>query len=99
MAGAVGKKGPKGSAGVSGSKGAKGLKGPIGLKGHTGLTGKRGPVGAASIASPQLALTELHKQIDSIYRELNIQLRRMAQIQAELNDVRAKVQQIAAESK
>jgi hypothetical protein len=89
----VGKKGPKGSAGVSGSDGAKGLTGP---KGRTGLTGKRGAEGDAAL--PQPAVTGLHKQINSIYQELDIQLRRMAQIQAELNDVRGKLQKMAAVS-
>ena len=95
-AGAVGKKGAKGSTGLSGSKGAKGVKGAIGLKGRTGLTGKRGAVGRASIASPQLMLTGLDKRLGRIFQELEIQMRRMAQMQAELNDVRTTVQQLAA---
>jgi len=48
--------------------------------------------------SPQLGIAGLYNQIERIYQELDIHLRRMTKIQAELNDVRAKIQQMAGES-
>ena len=81
--------------GASGSKGTTGSKGATGSIGPTGLTGKRGAAGAegppGNIPPPQTALTGLHEQIGNIYNELAIQIKRMAQVQAELDDVRAKL--------
>jgi hypothetical protein len=40
---------------------------------------------------PQLVLTELHDQIANIYSALDTQVTRMAQVQADLDEVRAKL--------
>jgi hypothetical protein len=66
------------------------------LKGETGSPGKRGAVGAESVASPQVELKELFKQIEKIYQELDIQMKRIAQIQADLDSVRDKSQRMAS---
>jgi hypothetical protein len=69
-----------------------------GVKGATGLPGKRGAVGATRLPwsgnASAFALTGIHKQIENIYNDLNIQMKRMAQVQAELNEIRAKLQRM-----
>lgn len=85
----MGKRGPVGSPGVTGRQGARGRKGP---KGQTGARGRK--TGEAKGG----AINGVYKQIDKIYFALDVQMRRMAEIQAELNEVRAKVQRIAAGS-
>jgi hypothetical protein len=77
-----------------GSKGHTGSKGQTGSKGATGLTGKRGAAGAPGTSQiltiPSIVLSNLHRQIESIYGELEIQMKRIAQVQAELDDLRAR---------
>lgn len=87
--GAVGKTGPSG---MKGRAGAQGLKGATGTKGATGSPGARGREGRSAVRTPQLVLSGLYNQIEGIYQELGIQMKRMGQLQAELNDVRTKVQ-------
>jgi len=41
----------------------------------------------------------VYNEIERIYQELNIQMKRMGQLQAELNDVRIKIQLLATEPK
>jgi hypothetical protein len=91
-AGAMGKAGPAGTRGASGTRGA------AGVKGATGQTGRRGAVGATRVPwstnTSSFALAGVHKQIENIYNALNIQMKRMAQVQAELDDVREKLQRM-----
>ena len=96
--GRVGKAGPTGVHGTAGLQGKTGSQGRTGSKGHTGskgatgLTGKRGVAGtpgkSQTLTIPSIVLSSLHKQIESIYNELEIQMKRMAQVQAELDEVR-----------
>jgi hypothetical protein len=97
----------RGRRGRQGAKGPVGKPGPIGLKGATGthgargLTGRKGPSGVPGLkgaGAKYEAITGVYKQIDRIYQELDVQMKRMAQLQAELNEVRRKVQQMAAGS-
>ena len=87
-----------GKPGRAGLRGASGSRGVAGVKGATGLTGKRGAVGATRLPwsgnASAFALTGIHKQIENIYNDLNIQMKRMAQVQAELDEVRAKLQRM-----
>lgn len=94
--GAVGKTGPSG---MKGAAGAQGLKGATGTKGATGSTGARGREGRSPVRPPQLVVTGVYSQIERIYQELGIQLKRMGQLQAELNDVRTTVQLLATKPK
>lgn len=96
--GIKGAPGRVGRAGRTGLHGAAGSPGKTGATGLTGLTGKRGAAGAAgaagvsrTVAAPHLALSSIHKQIENVYRALDIQMKRMAQVQAELDDVRDKL--------
>jgi hypothetical protein len=56
------------------------------------LTGKRGAPGTGRdpqiLTIPSIVLSNLHKQIEGIYNELEIQMKRMAQVQAELDELR-----------
>jgi hypothetical protein len=58
--------------------------------------GPRGNVGAGGPAGTvnRETLSSIHEQIQDIYKELDIQLRRMAQLQMQLDEVRAKVERL-----
>ena len=43
-------------------------------------------------------LSTLHEQIDNIYRELDVQMKRMAQLQVQLDDVRKRMYSLASDS-
>jgi hypothetical protein len=55
-----------------------------------------GAPGAAGTTKPAVReeLSAVHGQIKDIYHELDIQLRRMAQLQVQLDEVRAKVERL-----
>ena len=97
--GAVGKTGPSGMKGAAGAQGLKGATGTKGATGSTGARGREGREGRSAVRTPQLGLTGVYNQIERIYKELNIQMKRMGQLQAELNDVRTKIQLLATEPK
>jgi len=91
--------GPPGPAGKQGTIGAKGKTGTVGAKGKTGAKGAKGATGARGTVGGERPATTIHRevllvihdQIHDIYQELDIQLRRMAQLQAQLDEVRATV--------
>src|ERR1700674_2409385 len=84
--------GPPGVVGPRGAVGARGATGATGAGGETGATGARGETGAtgASAIEPrghrQLP-DDITKDIENIYRELDVQMKRMAQIQQQLDEV------------
>jgi hypothetical protein len=86
--GATGARGERGATGSRGATGARGAKGDRGLQGSTG---ERGLVGPAGPSDRKIIVAEVTAHIDRIYKELDIQMRRMAQIQAELDELRAKI--------
>jgi hypothetical protein len=69
----------------------------VGAKGEQGHQGVRGARGATSKerkpASRQRKkeITEIHRRIDHIYKQLEIQLTRMSQIQMEVDLLRSKI--------
>ena len=98
--------GPPGPAGAPGPIGRTGDRGPIGKAGQPGATGRMGAAGAVGKAGPrgpqgsepvwrQKLLEELHHQVDRIDHELDIQLRRMAQIQQQVDALRATIKLLA----
>lgn len=92
--GPPGPAGPRGTQGATGESGATGLAGPRGSKGAEGAQGARGQRGVAGVSasvSAQPGLNEIARTIDDIYHELDIQLKRMAQIQQQLDELRTKV--------
>jgi hypothetical protein len=96
--GAPGIQGPIGRSGKAGRKGLRGdsgIKGATGPKGATGHKGERGTTGRGSSSFKHVALGAIHKQIESIYGALEIQMKRMAQVQVEIDDVRVKIQDLS----
>jgi hypothetical protein len=86
----------------AGLRGRRGPAGPTGLQGPVGARGRRGPAGPAALSAgtaPALAFVAVEEQIDAIKRELDVQLRRMAQIQEQLDQLRTIVRQFAVPEK
>lgn len=83
---------------VPGRRGPRGPAGATGLQGPVGKRGRPGAAGAAPLSAgiaPALAFIAVDEQIDAMKRELDVQLRRMAQIQQQLDQLRAIVRQLA----
>jgi len=92
--GPTGKRGPvgkRGSTGLRGPTGPRGLTGPIGRRGLLGKRGKRGPEGLTGPAKQDDALNNVMTHFDDVYRQLDIQMKRMGQIQAQLDMLAATV--------
>ena len=87
----------RGRRGVIGPRGKVGKAGRVGSKGSKGATGKRGAVGAIGPArgvgpvNHQNMLSGIYKQLEGIHGELDVQMKRMAQLQTEVNDVRERL--------
>ena len=84
--------GPPGKRGPAGPRGAAGPAGPRGQEGQTGergATGKTAPIDRAAL------LNEVNGHVDGIYKELDVQMKRMAQIQQQVDELRAKVKQLS----
>jgi hypothetical protein len=56
--------------------------------------GRAGPKGKPGLVDRRSLLTEVNGHIDNIYKELDIQLKRMAQIQQQVDELRAKVRSL-----
>jgi len=97
---AAGKRGATGPAGPPGKRGATGQAGRTGDVGATGRVGPRGAQGPIGVlgpdAEPRQLIKALDAQVDGIYRELTIQMNRMSQVQAQLDDVRTAIRRLAA---
>ena len=93
-----GERGMAGPSGPPGSVGPRGQAGAPGKTGATGPTGTRGAAGTLGAARPGRAdpkeLAGIHAHIDAIYHELNVQMKRMAQMQAQVDEVRTKLQRM-----
>src|SRR6476620_7239423 len=81
--GACGPVGPRGLAGPRGPRGHRGSLGPQGVIGPTGARGKTGDTGKAgsSPSGDQLLAAEINRHIEDIYKALDIQMKRMGQMQ------------------
>jgi|SRR5579872_2470221 hypothetical protein len=93
--------GPPGPTGKTGSTGIMGHMGHTGERGPKGAVGQRGPTGSAAIlpSERRSLFATLHEQVDSIYTELDVQMKRMAQLQVQLDEVRQKMRSLAGDSK
>jgi hypothetical protein len=67
------------------------LTGPIGRRGLVGKPGTRGPVGVTGPAHKDDVLDKVMTHFDDVYRQLDIQMKRMGQIQAQLDMLAATV--------
>jgi hypothetical protein len=83
--GIPGPPGPRGERGPSGRRGERGPAGQRGEPGHTGPRGKGTPSDRAAV------LAEVNGHIEDIHRELDVQMKRMSQIQQQVDELRAKV--------
>jgi Collagen triple helix repeat (20 copies) len=95
--------GPPGPTGKTGSVGMTGKSGDTGQRGLKGVAGRRGPAGHDSVSSVlpserRSMIATLREQIDNIYNELDVQMKRMAQLQVQLDDVRKKMHGLASGS-
>ena len=95
--GLPGPPGPRGSAGLAGDQGPVGQSGPAGATGHSGA---RGPAGAKASARPssnkgrRRLLIAVERHIENIYGELTTQMQRMEKLQAQVDELRAKLRQV-----
>ena len=89
--------GPPGPTGLSGSDGSRGLTGkagPAGAAGHTGARGAKGATGSKAPASGkgrQRFIAAVDRHIENIYGELTVQMKRMAKIQLQVDELRDKI--------
>src|SRR3954469_19478823 len=92
MAGSA--RGSKGRKGATGRRGKSGAQGPEGARGLTGRIGRRGKIGRPGARGPKGLTGPLHKDnvldmvmthFDDVYTQLNIQVKRLAQIQQQLD--------------
>jgi hypothetical protein len=86
--GRPGPPGPAGAQGKTGKTGARGLTGPAGPQGKIGATSSGG---AITVLGRDRLVHDIDEHLEMIYRELDIQLKRMAQIQVQVDELRAKV--------
>jgi hypothetical protein len=91
-----GLQGPPGPPGPRGPTGPQGRRGDPGPRGERGVRGADGHVGEDGSSTDRAALlTEVNGHFEDIYRELDVQMRRMAQIQQQVDDLRAKVKKLS----
>lgn len=78
-----------------GPQGPPGPPGPRGPRGKPGQRGEQGVRGQGASANRGTLLTEVNGHIEDIYRELNVQLQRMSQIQRQVDELREKVKRLS----
>ena len=66
--------------------------------GAGGAVGATGAAGSITSADRVEVLAIIESQIEDIYRELAVQMRRMSQTQVQLDEVRAKLRQLMPHS-
>ena len=93
--GPPGPPGPRGEQGIRGERGSTGKTGPRGLTGARGKIGGRGLIGKAAPPLKKKLVEEVNDHIDDIYRELAVQMKRMAQIQQQVDELREKIRNLA----
>src|SRR5437868_6100950 len=96
--GIPGPPGPSGPAGRQGAIGKTGATGKSGVRGNAGPRGATGKTITAHFAGGKQAILELDEHLGAIYQELDIQLKRMAQIQVQVDELRAKVKALVNSS-
>ena len=87
------KTGPRGPKGEHGDRGERGERGPAG---HRGAKGERGPAGPAPSRAEILAAVE--EQLVEIRKQLDIQLTRFGQLQAQVDHIQTLLKHLVQES-
>jgi len=100
LQGIPGPPGPAGPTGAIGPQGKVGQRGPIGKSGARGAKGTVGAKGVTGQEPPRRRklLDVVQVQISRIDHELHIQMTRMAQIQADVDQLRANLKRLAGDS-
>jgi len=86
-----GRQGPTGSRGQRGKRGTTGPTGFPGRRGKTGAAGKRGPKGVTGPVQRDRAVELIEERFGDVFRQLDIQMRRIAQIQVQLDQLAGKL--------
>jgi hypothetical protein len=81
----MGPQGKRGDTGARGPEGARGRTGPIGRRGKIGQAGPRGPKGLSGPLHKDNVLDMVMTHFDDVYAQLNILMKRMAQIQQQVD--------------
>jgi hypothetical protein len=92
----MGPPGKRGATGLRGSPGARGRTGPIGRRGKVGKPGQRGPKGLTGPLHQDHVLEMVMTHFDDVYQQLNIQMKRMAQVQQQVDVLIAEVAKLTA---
>src|ERR1700730_18492603 len=82
------RKGPhrsQGPRGRRGPKGPRGETGPIGRRGKIGKAGSKGPKGLTGPRHKDHVLDMWMTHFDDVYQQLNTQMKRIAQIQVQVD--------------
>ena len=80
---------------VRDDRGPRGPRGPAGQSGHKGVPGPQGapgPAGPPVTGSDVLEIVE--RQIDDIHRDLDAQMKRIAQIQQQVDELRIAIRRV-----
>jgi hypothetical protein len=91
--------GDRGTQGIPGPPGPAGPRGQIGKTGGRGISGRRGATGARgkigtapNAPKEQLkVIRDVDKHLENIYRELDTHIGRMAKLQREIDELRARI--------
>ena len=83
--------GDQGPRGWPGPKGPRGPTGPIGRRGAIGKPGRKGPKGLRGPLHKDHVLDMVMTHFDDVYQQLNIQMKRMAQIQQQVDLLTARL--------
>src|SRR5438105_3149439 len=86
-----GRRGPRGPAGRRGPRGPQGRKGTNGALGPKEQPGATGPLHSGERME---LLTVVESQLQDVFRELDMQMKRMAQIQMQIDELRARLRQV-----
>ena len=93
-----GMQGPPGPAGKLGVAGIRGNTGPAGKRGSQGVRGRMahsGPDGPLPASSARADLLDgVRGHIEEIHHELVVHIKRMAQLQEQLDEVRGAIRQL-----
>ena len=95
--GIPGPPGPRGAAGSVGHQGPTGHAGRSGAPGRTGARGQAGkgaPVPSGDAKKRRVLLASVDRHIENIYGELTVQMKRMAKLQAQIDELRYQVKRI-----
>ena len=97
--------GPPGPSGAIGKIGLTGARGKTGRPGERGAPGARGKAGLTGIEGPTMTrsarveiLSGVEGQIEEIRRDLVVQIKRMEQLQVQVDEVRAAIRELTTEA-